>query len=144
MACTVPALCCLRVLTLFLRTTQVRHGKLLILSKVTQLVDGSISIWTQAIWLHLYTINQFTILLPHCKICLEWGLPYSSDQWHYEQINFLGVTCSVVSNSLQPHGLQPTSPGSSVHGILQGRIPSLGNFPNSGIKPGSPALQADS
>ena len=38
----------------------------------------------------------------------------------------------------------------SVHGILQARIlewvafPSLGNFPNSGIKPSSPALQADS
>ena len=29
-------------------------------------------------------------------------------------------SCSVVSNSLQPHGLYP--PGSSVHGILQGRI----------------------
>ena len=29
-------------------------------------------------------------------------------------------SCSVVSNSLQPHGLYP--PGSSVHGILQARI----------------------
>ena len=39
-------------------------------------------------------------------------------------------------------------PGSSVHGILQARIlewvPSLGDLPDSGIKPGSPALQADS
>ena len=41
-------------------------------------------------------------------------------------------------------------PGSSVHGILQARmlewvaIPSPGDFPNSGIKPGSPVLQADS
>ena len=40
--------------------------------------------------------------------------------------------------------------GSSVHGILQARmlawvaIPSSGDFLNSGIKPGSPALQADS
>ena len=41
-------------------------------------------------------------------------------------------------------------PGSSVHGILQVRIqsglpfPSPGNLPNPGIKPRSPALQADS
>ena len=41
------------------------------------------------------------------------------------------------------------SPGSSVHGILQARIlewvaiPSSGNLPDPGIKPGSPALQAD-
>ena len=39
--------------------------------------------------------------------------------------------------------------GSSVHGILQARIlewpsPSPGDIPDSGIKPGSPALQADS
>ena len=43
-----------------------------------------------------------------------------------------------------------SSLGSSVHGILQTRIlewvaiPSLGHLPNSGIEPGSPALQADS
>ena len=41
-------------------------------------------------------------------------------------------------------------PGSSVHGILQARIlkwvaiPSPGDLPNPGFKPGSPALQADS
>ena len=41
------------------------------------------------------------------------------------------------------------SPGSSVHGILQARIlewvaiPSSGDLPHPGIKPGSPALQAD-
>ena len=40
--------------------------------------------------------------------------------------------------------------GSSIHGILQGRIvelvtfPSPGNLPNPGIKPRSPTLQADS
>ena len=32
------------------------------------------------------------------------------------------VLFSVLSNSLWPHGLQPRSPGSSVHGILQARI----------------------
>ena len=41
-------------------------------------------------------------------------------------------------------------PGSSVHGILQARIlewvaiPSLGDLPNPGTEPRSPALQADS
>ena len=41
-------------------------------------------------------------------------------------------------------------PGSSVHGTLQARImewvsmPSPGDLPHPGIKPGSPALQADS
>ena len=41
-------------------------------------------------------------------------------------------------------------PSSSVHGILQARIlsglpfPSPGDFPDPGIKPGFPALQADS
>ena len=41
-------------------------------------------------------------------------------------------------------------PGSSVHGIVQARIlewvaiPFSGDLPNSGIKPRSPALQADS
>ena len=41
-------------------------------------------------------------------------------------------------------------PGSSLHGILQARIqdvsqfPSLGNLPDPGIEPVSPALQVDS
>ena len=36
-------------------------------------------------------------------------------------------------------------PGSSVHGLLQGTsFPSPGDLPNPGIKPRSPALQADS
>ena len=41
-------------------------------------------------------------------------------------------------------------PGSSIHGIFQARVlsglpfPSPGDLPNPGIKPESPALQADS
>ena len=41
-------------------------------------------------------------------------------------------------------------PGSSVHGILQARVlewgafPTPGDLPDPGIKPGAPALQADS
>ena len=48
----------------------------------------------------------------------------------------------------QPMDCSP--PGSSVHGILQGRIlewaaiPFSRNLPDPGIEPGSPALQADS
>ena len=57
-------------------------------------------------------------------------------------------SCSVVSSSLQLHGL-----GSSVHGISQARIlsglpfPSLGDLPDPEIRPASPvspALQVDS
>ena len=46
--------------------------------------------------------------------------------------------------------LDCSPPGSSVHGILQARIldgfpfPSPGDLPAPGMKPGSPALQADS
>ena len=59
------------------------------------------------------------------------------------------VSHSVLSDSLQPHGLY-SSPGSSVHGILQARIlewvaiPISRDLPNPRIEPGSPALQADS
>ena len=51
---------------------------------------------------------------------------------------------SVVSDSLRPHGLYSpqNSPGQKT-GV--GKLfPSLGELPNPGIKPGSPALQADS
>ena len=59
----------------------------------------------------------------------------------------LSVDCSVVPNALQPRGLC-SSPGSTVHGILQARIPEQVTIPsckdllNPGIKLGSPALQA--
>ena len=52
-----------------------------------------------------------------------------------------------MSDSCNPMGCSPL--GSSVHGISQARVlggmpfPSPGDLPNSGIKPRSPALQAD-
>ena len=59
------------------------------------------------------------------------------------------VSCSVVFNSLQPHGLQPTrlfcpwvSPGKNIGVACHSLTP--GDLPDPGIKPGSPALQADS
>ena len=56
---------------------------------------------------------------------------------------------SVMSDSLQPHGLQPTRPlcpwnspgkntGVGCHSLLQG------NLPNPGIEPGFPVLHTDS
>ena len=59
------------------------------------------------------------------------------------------VCCSVMSHSLQPHGLKLTRllcpwnfPGKNIgvgcHSLLQGI------FPTPGIKPGSSTLQADS
>ena len=59
------------------------------------------------------------------------------------------VSCSVVSDSLQPHGLY-NPPASSVLGILQARklcgqpFPFLRDLLNLRIEPSSPALQADS
>ena len=54
------------------------------------------------------------------------------------------VTCSVLSDSLRPHGLS-LPPGSSIHGILQARMlewvamsPTRGVFPTQG---GNPHLQ---
>ena len=53
------------------------------------------------------------------------------------------VSCSVVSNSLQPHG-------PSVHGTLQAKVlewlpfPSPGDLPNPRTEPKFPTLQADS
>ena len=57
------------------------------------------------------------------------------------------LRCSVVSNSLEPHGLSP--PGSSAHGIFQAKtlewvpFPPPGDLPDPGIEPvslTSPAL----
>ena len=59
------------------------------------------------------------------------------------------VSHLIVSNSLQPHGLQPTrflcprnSPGKNIG--VGCWFPSPGNLVNPGMKPRSPALQADS
>ena len=60
------------------------------------------------------------------------------------------LSCSVLSDSLQPCGLQPARP--SVHGDSPGKnngvgghaLPPPGDLPNPGIEPRSPTLQADS
>ena len=60
----------------------------------------------------------------------------------------LGISCSVVSDSAAPWTVAcqpPLSKGFSRQEYWSGLpFPSPGNLPNTGIKPGSPALQADS
>ena len=57
------------------------------------------------------------------------------------------LSWSVVSDSLQPHGLYVACQGPLSMGILQTRIlewaamPSSGDLPNPGIEPGTPLLQ---
>ena len=60
------------------------------------------------------------------------------------QVNESESIRSVVSDSLQPHGLYP--PGPSAHGILQARILEWVAMPFSrgSSQPRSPAVQADS
>ena len=85
--------------------------------------------------------------------------PPSPDDWDMTQGCFpqhphlftydkLSVSHSVMPDSLRPHGLQPTrllSVRFSRQGFWSGLpFPSPGDLPNTGIKPGSPALQADS
>ena len=52
------------------------------------------------------------------------------------------VSCSVVSNSLQPHSLSMEFSRQEYWSGLP--FPSLGDPPDTGIKPGSPALKVDS
>ena len=57
------------------------------------------------------------------------------------------LSCSVMSDSLQPHGARqaPLSMAFSRQEYWSGLpFPSLGDFPDPGTEPGSPALQADS
>ena len=59
------------------------------------------------------------------------------------------ASCSVVSDSLHPHGMWCQAPlswnsPSKNTGVGWLPFPSLGYLPHPGIEPGSPALQADS
>ena len=88
----------------------------------------------------------------------EWWNFSNTESWvkleirygHSLTILIILLSRSVVSNSLQPHGLC-NPPGSSVHEDSPRRYtgvscscPAPRGLPNSGIKPRSPALQADS
>ena len=99
------------------------------------------------------TSAQIKLLICQEKVAVTTGFeihqnnPLRNYRWYLSLS--LGVRCSVVSDSLRPHGLQPTrllcpwdSPGNNTgvgyHSLLQG------NLPNSGMEPRSPAVQADS
>ena len=60
-----------------------------------------------------------------------------------EQGEMKSVSCSVVSDSLRPHGLYSpwNSPGQNTG--MGSRSLLQGNLPNPGIEPRSPTLQAD-
>ena len=82
---------------------------------------------------------------------LEFQLQHQSFKWIFRTDSFVCVCVShsVVLNSLQTHGLQPTRllcpwdfPGKDTGVGLP--FPSPGDLPNPGIEAGSPALQADS
>ena len=77
--------------------------------------------------------NQISLFCPHSQV-LSKGSEKSC------------LTRSVIPNSLRLHGLQtPLSMGFSRQGYWSGLpFPSPGDFPNPGIKPGSPALQRNS
>ena len=76
------------------------------------------------------------------------GLFFTTGATWEAQVKGGSVSRSVVSDSLRPHGLKP--PDSSdmefpMHEYWSGLpFPPPGNLPDPGIKPGSPALQADS
>ena len=98
--------------------------------------------------LRIYDGENFSVMCRNSclalqKILILTILPKSPD------LDSESVSCSVVSDSLGPRGLCSLS-GSSVHKIFQARIlewvamPSSRGSSDSGIKPRSPALQADS
>ena len=70
-----------------------------------------------------------------------WDLPWPGIEHTSSAV--MSESCSVVSNSLWPHGLY--SPGNSPGPIIGvGKpFPSPGDLPNPGIEPRSPALQMD-
>ena len=96
-------------------------------SKLMLLICGRAEFWTQ-IFLHPKP----------CSFNFTSKVKWSEVKWSH----------SVMSDSLRPHGLEPAqaplSMGFSRQEYWSGLpFPSPGDLPNPGIKPGSPALQAD-
>ena len=80
----------------------------------------TLSFFTQMSWSLIsdtckQRIQKISSLVAFCKLCTF------SEAWFPQLCMHVCVTCSVVSDSLRPHGLYGTS-GSSVHRILQARM----------------------
>ena len=90
---------------------------------------------------------NFTHVFAHC---LNWGKwSFTESRWYNLQSRKCeSVSCSVVSDPLQPHGLAHRVPLSMEFFRQEYWIGlpflSPGDLPHSGIKPMSPALQTDS
>ena len=75
------------------------------------------------------------------SVAIHWGTFALANEVNVTVITITLILCGTMDYS---------PPGSSVHGILQARIlewdaiPFSRGFPDPGIKPGSPKLQADS
>ena len=87
------------------------------------------------------------ILLSRKKECI-WVSSNEVDEPRTYYTQRVKWSCSVVSDSLRPHGLlayqDPPSMGFSRQECWSGLpFPSPGDLPNPGIEPGYPALQAD-
>ena len=84
----------------------------------------------------------------HLSLCLS--LSHTHTHTHHSSIPIpVFISCSVMSDSLRPHGLQPTRlfcPWVFSRQEYWGGLPCSppGDLPNPGIRPQSPALQADS
>ena len=91
------------------------------------------------------SFNFFPIILTLvAEAVLLHFLDFNHSSYHRLILESESECCSVMSNSLQPHGLYSpwNSPGQNT-GVGE-PFPSPGDLPNPGIKPCSPALQADS
>ena len=85
-------------------------------------------------------------LVPHTHTHTHPQLPFCSVMLRFEHF---GVSLSVMSNSLQPHGLEPVRllcPWDFLSQVYWSGLafPSPGDCPNPGFKPGSPTWLADS
>ena len=85
----------------------------------------------------------------HMVMCLAPLSCMVKNDWNGKLLFCAVLSCSVVSDSLWPHGLKSTKRlcpwGFSRQEYWSGLLfPSPGDLPDPGIEPGSPALQADS
>ena len=102
------------------------------------------SVTTKASYTYTHDFPALRLKSFHKKLPLGFSSTHSSPGFPLKE----SVSRSVVPNSLQPHGLQPSrllcpwdfpgkDTGAGCHFLLQG------DLPDPGIEPGSPALQKE-